>query len=50
MERKYFTGSMPLLTLSHAFRTCVGAEAFTFTTIFKKCDVYLAQEGRNVVS
>ena len=37
MERKYFTGSMPLLTPNNPFKTCGVDEAFTSTTIFGKC-------------
>ena len=37
MEQKYFTGCLPLLTPNNSFKTCGGPEAFTSTTIFKKC-------------
>ena len=36
-ERKYFTGCLPLLTPNHCLRTCGGLEAFTSTTLCKKC-------------
>ena len=32
-----FTGSMPLLTPNHSFRTCGGPEAVTSATTTKKC-------------
>ena len=50
LERKYFTGSMPLLTPNHGYKTCGCPEAFTSTTICKKCGVKLALEGRNTTS
>ena len=50
MEQKYSTGSMPLPTPNHTLRTCSGPEAFTSTSIFEKCGVKLAQEGRKVTS
>ena len=37
LEQKYFTGSIPLLTPRHNPKTCSGPEAFSSTTIFKKC-------------
>ena len=36
LELEYSTGSMPLLTPNHSFRTRGGPEAFTSTTIFTK--------------
>ena len=52
LERRYFTGSIPLLTPYHRLRTCGGPghKAFTSTTTFKKCGGKLAQEGRNATS
>ena len=37
MECRCFTGSVHLLALSHSFLTCGGREAFSSTTISKKC-------------
>ena len=48
MEKKHFTGSMPLLTINHTFNSCGGPEAFTAT--FEKCGVKLAQECRKARS
>ena len=39
LERIYFTGSMPLLTANHSFRTCGSPEAFTSATMFMICGV-----------
>ena len=36
---------MPLLTINHIFMMCAGPEAFTSTTIFKKCGGKLALEA-----
>ena len=38
MERKYFTGSMPLLTPNHCSKTCGGSVALTSIEVLKKCD------------
>ena len=46
----YSTGSIPLLTSSHCSKTCGGPEAFTYSTIFKKCVVISCSEGRNATS
>ena len=37
MEQGYFTGSMPLLTPNHSFRTCGDPKVFNSTKIFMKC-------------
>ena len=41
LEQRYPSGSMPLLG---------GPESFISTSVFKKCGVELAQEGRNAAS
>ena len=41
--RKYFTGTMPLLTSSHSFMTCGSPEAFTSTTIL----IYVVEDCCN---
>ena len=43
MESRYFTGSIPFLTLSHTSKTCDHHEAFTPTTTFK--EKYLGRAG-----
>ena len=42
LERRYFTGSMPLLTPHHSFKTCGGPVALSSTTTFMKCGGKLA--------
>ena len=37
MEQKYFTESMPLLTLNHSYEACGDPEALISTTNFEKC-------------
>ena len=37
VEKKYFTGSSPLLTPNLSSKTCGGPETLTSTTILKKC-------------
>ena len=39
-----------LLTPNHSLKTCGGHEAFTSTTILKKCAEKIAQDGRNATS
>ena len=36
LEQTYFTGSMPLPTPNHCYKTCGGSEKFSPTTTFKK--------------
>ena len=42
LEQKHFTGSMPLPTPNHSFKTCGDPEDLTSTTIAKKCSVKIA--------
>ena len=55
LEQEYFTGSRPLVTPNHSFRTCGGPETFTSATIwlhqfyFLTTNGFLPQFPRNVV-
>ena len=50
LEQKYLIGSMPLLTQNYTSKTCGGAEAYTSTTMFKKCHEKTSLTSRNAPS
>ena len=50
LEPTSFTGSMPLSTPNHSFKTCGGLEAFTSTTILRNVVEKLPQEVRHATS
>ena len=47
LERKHSTGSMPLLTPNHSYRTCGGGKAITSTTVLEKRGVITGLGIRN---
>ena len=44
------TSEHALICTNHTFKMCGSHKAFASTTMFKKCGVRLAQEGRNATS